>query len=147
MKTIIEELKEVAKQCKSSKEFTQRAKSYLKCVKGIEQDIMSDCDLRDVFREVSHKLEVEKCWEKFENTIRPMLYEREDCKKLWYECWIDLKEDWEEKWFACFRFMRDKDIVEVCATYLNEQDRYYDSDDHYDALDRMVAGIDWEKDD
>ena len=142
--TIKEELKKIALACITSKEYTERAKRYLKEEKGIKQDIMSDNELRDIYREVDKKREVEKAWEKFDNTIKPMLHKRPDCKKLWYECWIDLDECWEEKWFASFRFMKDEDIVEVCAKYLNEQERFYSSPDYYDMLDKMVADIKWE---
>lgn len=144
MKTILEELQEIAKQCKTSEEFTGRAKTYLREVKGIKQDIMTDSAIRDIFRETAHKIEVDKCWEKYDNTILPMLHKREDCKGLWYEVWIDLDECWEEKWFASFRYMSDKDIVEVCARYLNDQERFYDSPDYYDMLDRMVKDAKWE---
>jgi hypothetical protein len=144
MKTILEELQEIAKQCKTSEEFTGRAKTYLREVKGIKQDIMTDSAIRDIFRETAHKIEVDKCWETYDNTILPMLHKREDCKGLWYEVWIDLDECWEEKWFASFRYMADKDIVEVCAKYLNDQERFYDSPDYYDMLDRMVKDVKWE---
>ena len=77
-----------------------------------------------------------------------MLKKREDCKGLWYETWIDLDEAWEDKWFAAFQFMTDNQIVDACAKYLNEQERFYDSPDYYDMLDRMVESIseeEWEK--
>lgn len=139
--TIKEELKKIALACITSEEYTERAKRYLKEEKGIKQDIMSDNELRDIYREVDKKREVKKAWEKFDNTIKPMLHKRPDCKKLWYECWIDLDECWEEKWFASFRFMKDEDIAEVCAKYLNEQERFYSSPNYYDMLDKMVANI------
>ena len=143
--TIKQELEKIALVCITSEEYTERAKRYLKEEKGIKQDIMSDNELRDIYREVDKKREIEKAWEKFDNTINPMLLKRPDCKKLWYECWIDLEECWEEKWFASFRFMKDEDIVEVCAKYLNEQERFYSSPDYYDMLDKMVANIEDEK--
>ena len=37
--------------------------------------------------------------------------------------------------------MTDNQIVEACAKYLNEQERYYDSADYYDMLDRMAESI------
>lgn len=145
MKTIIDELKEIAQQCKTSEEFTRRAKSYLHNVKKIEQDIMKESDLRDIFRKVDYKREKEKAWEKYNNTIEPMLKQRADCKKLWYETWIDLEESWIDKWFASFQFMGDKEIVEVCAKYLNEQERFYGSPDYYDMLNDMVKDVVWDE--
>ena len=143
--SIKEELEKIALACITSEEYTERAKRYLKEVKGIKQDIMSDNELRDIYRKVDREREVEKAWEKYNKIITPALCKRPDCKGLWYETWIDLDECWEEKWFASFRFMKDEDIVEVCAKYLNEQERFYSSPDYYDMLDRMVADIKWEK--
>jgi hypothetical protein len=141
--TIKQELEQIANVCITSQEFTERAKSYLKNEKGIKQAIMSDVELRDIYRTVERNREVEKCWEKYENTIRPALIKRPDCKNLWYECWIDLSECWEEKWFASFRFMKDEQIIEVCVKYLNEQERFYDSTDYIDMLDKMVENAEW----
>ena len=148
MKTITDALREIAKQCITSKEFTKRAHDYLAIEKKIHEPLMKDAELRDIYREVAHKREVEKAWEKLNNTILPMLKKREDCKGLWYETWIDLDEAWEDKWFAAFQFMTDNQIVDACAKYLNEQERFYDSPDYYDMLDRMVGSIseeEWEK--
>ena len=136
--TIKQELEQIANACITSQEFAERAKSYLKNEKGIKQKLMSDAELRDIYRAVERKREVETCWEKYKNTIHPALNRRPDCKRLWYECWIDLSECWEEKWFASFRFMKDEDIIEVCAKYLNEQERFYGSSDYTDMLDKML---------
>ena len=141
--TIKQELEQIANVCITSQEFTERAKSYLKNEKGIKQAIMSDVELRDIYRTVERSREVEKCWEKYKNTIRPALIKRPDCKDLWYECWIDLSECWEEKWFASFRFMKDEQIIEVCVKYLNEQERFYGSTDYIDMLDKMVENAEW----
>jgi hypothetical protein len=139
--TIKQELEKIANACITSQEFTERAKSYLKETKGIKQKLMSDGELRDIYREVDRKREIEKCWEKYKNTIHPALNRRPDCKGLWYEVWIDLDECWEGKWFSSFRFMKDEDIIEVCAKYLNEQERFYSSPDYTDMLDKMVENI------
>ena len=141
MATIKSELREIANNCITSEEFTKRAKVYIKEVKGISQDIMSDSELRDIYREVDYKREVDNAWDKFKHTILPMLLKRADCKKLWYETWIDLEESWEEKWFASFRFMKVEDIVDVCAKYLNERERFYSSPDYYDMLNELVKDI------
>ena len=146
-KTILDELKNIAKQCKTSDEFTERAKNYLHQEKKIQQDIMPDSLLRDIFRKEEYKIKKEKAWEKLDNTILPMLKQREDCKGLWYECWIDLDECWLEKWFASFQYMSDKEIVEVCAKYLNEQERYYSSPNYIDALNKMVEDAEFEDED
>ena len=140
METIIDALREIAKQCITSEEFTKRAHGYLR-IEGYKEPLMKDAELRDIYRKVAHEREVEKAWEKLDNTILPMLHKREDCKGLWYEVWIDLDEAWEDKWFSAFQFMPDKEIVEACAKYLNEQERYYDSPDYYDMLDRMAESI------
>jgi len=137
--TIKEELKQIAKNCITSEEFTERAKKYLKETKGISQGIMSDSELRDIYRVVDKEREEDKAWEKFDNTIKPALLQRPDCKNFWYEVWIDLEEDWLEKWFTSFRLMKDKEIIEVCAKYLAERDRFYFSPDYYDGLNKMVA--------
>jgi hypothetical protein len=34
--------------------------------------------------------------------------------------------------------MKDEQIIEVCAKYLNEQERFYDSPDYTDMLDKML---------
>ena len=139
--TIKEELEQIARVCVTSQEYTDKAKAYLKNCKGISQPIMSDNELRDIYRKIDIQREIDKAWEKYDNTIEPMLRERADCKGLWYETWIDLSDTWESKWMQSFRFMSDKEIVEVCAKYLNEQERFYDSPDYIDMLDKMVANI------
>lgn len=141
MKTITEKLEKIAWQCETSKEFTDRANNYILNVLGIKEKLMKDSELRDIFRKVAYKREIEKAWEKYNNTIEPMLKNREDCQGLWYETWIDLHEAWEDKWFEAFKFMTDKEIVEACAKYLNQQERYYDSPDYYDMLDRMAESL------
>lgn len=141
MKTITEKLEKIAWQCETSKEFTGRANNYILNVLGIKEKLMKDSELRDIFRKVAYKREVKKAWEKYNNTIEPMLKNREDCQGLWYETWIDLHEAWEDKWFEAFKFMSDKEIVEACAKYLNQQERYYDSPDYYDMLDRMAEAL------
>jgi len=141
MKTILKKLENIAYQCETSKEFTDRANNYVLNVLGIKEKLMKDSEFRDIFRKVSHKKEVKKAWEKYNNTIKPMLKEREDCQGLWYETWIDLGEAWEDKWFEAFKFMSDKEIVEACAKYLNQQERFYDSPDYYDMLDKMVESL------
>ena len=139
--TIKEELEQIARVCVTSQEYTDRAKAYLKNCKGLAQPLMSDGELRDIYRKIDIQREIDKAWEKYDNTIEPMLRQRADCKGLWYETWIDLSETWENKWMQSFRFMDDKAIVEVCAKYLNEQERFYDSPDYIDMLDKMVADI------
>ena len=136
--TIREELEKIAGVCESSAEFTQRAKLYLKEYKGIKQDIMNDAELRDIYREVDRKREEDNAWEKYDNVIHPMLNKRPECKGLWYEVWIDLTDTWIDKWFSTFRFMKDEEIVEVCVKFLNKQERFYDSPDYYDMLNRLV---------
>jgi hypothetical protein len=37
--------------------------------------------------------------------------------------------------------MKDEEVVEVCAKYLNERERFYSSPDYYDMLDEMVKDI------
>lgn len=139
MRTIIDELKDIAKVCNTSKEFEVRAKSYLKNEKNVHQPLMKDGELREIFRKVSYDKEVEKAWNTYDNVIRPMLCKRPECKGLWYETWIDLSEDWIEKWFASFRYMEVNEIVEVCVKYLNDRERFYGSADYTDMLDKMVA--------
>lgn len=139
--TIKEELEQIARVCITSQEYTDKAKAYLKDCKGITQPLMSDSELRDIYRKIDLQREMDKAWEKYNNTIQPMLHKRADCKGLWYETWIDLSESWENKWMQCFRFMSDKEIVEVCAKYLNEQERFYHSKDYIDVLNQMVENI------
>ena len=62
MRTIIDELKDIAKVCNTSKEFEVRAKSYLKNEKNVHQPLMKDGELREIFRKVSYDKEVEKAW-------------------------------------------------------------------------------------
>lgn len=139
--TIKEELEQIASVCITSEEYTERAKRYLKEEKGMKQDIMNDEELRDIYREVNRKREVEKCWEKYDKTILPALYKRTECKGLYYETWIDLDESWEEKWFSSFQYMKDDEIVDVCVKYLNQQERFYSSPDYYDMLNKMIANL------
>lgn len=134
--TIIEELKQIANVCITSDEFTQRAKNYL-IRKGIKQTIMSDAELRELYRNEKKAEETEKAWAKYKN-IRPMLGKRPDCDGIYYEAWVDLSEAWIDMWFSTLRFMKDDEIVEVCAKYLNEQERFYDSNDYIDMLNKLL---------
>lgn len=136
--TIKEELQQIAKVCITSSEFTDKAKSYLKNNKGISQPLMSDSELRDIYRKVAYQREKDKAWEKYGNTVEPALKKRADCANLWYETWIDLEESWIDKWMQSFQFMSDKEIIEVCAKFLNEQERFYDSPDYIDMLNKML---------
>lgn len=136
--TIKEELQQIAKVCITSSEFTDKAKSYLKKNKGISQPLMSDSELRDIYRKVAYQREKDKAWEKYKNTVKPALKKRADCANLYYETWIDLEESWIDKWMQSFQFMSDKEIIEVCAKFLNEQERFYDSPDYIDMLNRML---------
>lgn len=135
--TIIDELKKIANVCKSSTEFTNRAKTYLAKSKNITQPIMKDNELRDIYREVEYNREVDKAWEKYNNTIKPMLCQRIECQHLWYEVWVDLSDSWIDKWMQTFRFMNDNEIVEVCVKFLNEQERFYSSVDYTDMLNSL----------
>lgn len=135
--TIIDELKQIANVCKSSTEFANRAKTYLAKSKHITQPIMKDNELRDIYREVEYNREVEKGWERYNKLILPMLHQRIECQHLYYEVWVDLSDSWEDKWMSTFRFMRDDEIVEVCVKFLNEQERFYNSDDYIDMLNSL----------
>ena len=135
-----EDLEQIAQNCISSEEFTERAHRFFK-MSGWPTPPISDCGIRDIYRKIELKREEDKAWEKYDNTIKPMLHKRADCKGLWYETWIDLSETWLERWFASFQYMKDEEIVEVCAKYLNERERFYGSADYYDMLDKMVADI------
>lgn len=136
--TIIEELKQIANACITSDEFTQRAKNYLIHKKGIRQKVMTDSELRELYRKTKKDEETKKAWDKYKNTIRPMLRKRPDCDDIYYEAWIDLSEAWIDMWFSTLRFMKDDEIIEVCAKYLNEQERFYDSSDYIDMLNNEL---------
>lgn len=138
MRTIKDELKQIANVCLTSKEFTDKAKAYLRGNKGISQPIMSDAELRDIYRETSFMREKKKAWEKYNNAILPALKKRPDCANIYYEAWIDLSQDWIDKWMHSFRFMSDNEILDVCAQYLNEQERFYGSDDYIDMLNNQL---------
>lgn len=135
--TIIDELKQIANVCITSAEFTNKAKTYLAKSKNIKQPMMSDSELRDIYREVEYNREVDKAWEKYNHTIQPMLHQRIECQHLWYEVWIDLSDSWIDKWMDAFRYMRDDEIVEVCVKFLNEQERFYSSPDYTDMLNSL----------
>lgn len=139
--TIIEELEQIAKACKTSEEFTNRAKVYLTQCKGIKQPIMTDSQIRDIFRRVEKERIKKEAWDKYDKVIDPALKKRPDCKGIYYEAWIDLHEDWVEMWFKTFRFLGDEEIVEACAKYLNEQERFYSSPDYYDMLNNLIKDI------
>lgn len=141
MKTIKDELVAIALVCKTSEEFEGRAKTYLKDVKGVNQPFMNDAELRELFRKANHEAEVKKAWEVLDKVIKPMLYKRPEVKGLWYEVWIDLDENWLDKWFSSFRYMDNVAIVEVCVKYLNDRERFYSSPDYYDMLNKLVADL------
>ena len=143
MEKIIEELESIASVCKTSDEFSVRAKNYLRNEKNICQPLMNDGELRDIFRKVSYQNEVDKAWKVYNEIIRPELSRRPECKGLWYEVWVDLSEDWIEKWFASFRYMEYKTIVEVCVKYLNDRERFYGSSDYTDMLNGMLKNCEF----
>ena len=138
MTTINEELKAIALACNTSKVFSARAKNYLRKEKNICQPLMNDSELRELFRNVSYQNEVDKAWKTYNEIIKPELSKRPECTELWYEVWIDLSDDWIDKWMQSFRYMDNKNIIEVCAKFLNEQERFYDSPDYTDMLNSMI---------
>lgn len=135
--TISDELKPLAKVCKSSTEFIIRAKKYVAEKYDFWAPLMKDNEYREIYREFEYEREVEKGWEKYNNTIRPMLRQRIECQHLWYEVWNDLSGSWIDKWMSTFRFMSDNEIVEVCVKFLNEQERFYKSEDYIDMLNSL----------
>lgn len=135
--TITDELKEIAKVCKSSAEFTNRAKTYVAKKYKFWEPLMKDNEYRDIYREVEYEREVHKAWEKYNDTIKPMLKKRPECKYIYYEAWIDLSDSWIDKWMDAFRYMNDNEIVEVCSKFLNEQERFYSSPDYTDMLNSL----------
>lgn len=139
-----EDLEQIAQNCISSEEFTERAHKYFK-MNGWSTPPIDDCGIRDIYRQVDLKRQEKAAWEKYNNTIEPALLRRVDCKGLWYETWIDLSETWLERWFASFCYMNDEQIIDACAKYLNERERFYGSPDYYDMLDKMVADIKFDK--
>lgn len=130
MITSMEELKQVAMACKSADEFLSRVRHY-PITSG-----MKDSEIRDFFRMVDRKRQEVLAWDKYKNVISPLLKERADCKGLWYECWVDLQDAWDDLWFSTLHLMSDKDIVEWCASFLNEQERFYASSDYIDSLNK-----------
>lgn len=135
--TISDELKPIAKVCKSSAEFTIRAKKYVAEKYDFWAPLMKDNEYRKIYREFEYEREVEKGWERYNKIILPMLHQRIECQHLWYEVWIDLSDSWEDKRMSTFRFMSNDEIVEVCVKFLNEQERFYNSDDYIDMLNSL----------
>lgn len=135
--TISDELKPLAKVCKSSAEFTDRAKKYVAKKYPFWVSLVKDNEYREIYREAEYENEVEKGWERYNKIILPMLHQRIECQHLYYEVWVDLSDSWEDKWMSTFRLMRDDEIVEVCVKFLNEQERFYNSDDYIDMLNSL----------
>lgn len=135
--TISDELKPIAKVCKSSAEFTIRAKKYVAEKYDFWAPLMKDNEYREIYREFEYEREVEKGWERYNKIILPMLHQRIECQHLCYEVWIDLSGSWKDKWMSTFRFMSDDEIVEVCVKFLNEQERFYSSVDYTDMLNSL----------
>lgn len=130
------EIRQIAQHCNNSDEFTNRMKSVIGC----EFDDNTLCRLRKTFNVVKHELNCETAWSKY-ITIMGLLKQRADVKGLWYETWVDLEEAWEDKWFTAFQYMGDNDIVEVCAKYLNDRERFYGSSDYTDMLNGMIKKL------
>jgi hypothetical protein len=138
--TILEELKQIARACKTSEEFSKRAIV-------LYPNVMDEAELRELYRREAHERDRKKAWELYDKTIEPALLKRADTKDLWYETWIDLEETWIDKWFASFQYMKVDDIIEVCAKYLNERERFYGSSDYIDMLNTMVKDIKFDEED
>lgn len=145
MATIFDDLRQIARVCKSAEEFTDRAHGFLNDI--VKQPICTDAELRKLYTQEQRFLDEKQAWSVYDETITPALNKRADCKELWYEVWIDLEETWLDKWFASFRFMDVKEVVEVCAKYLNERERFYDSPLYIDVLNEMIKDIKFEEND
>lgn len=142
--TLIAELKEIANVCITSQEFAERAKTYIKS-KGINQPIMSDGELREMFRVEESQKQRKMAWDYYTQVISPQLHQRADCKKLYYECWCDLTDCWEDMYLSVLRHLSIKDILEFCAKWLNERERFYNSPDYIDSLNASLSAVKWEK--
>ena len=120
----LEDLKQLAKACKSSEEFAERAE---------------ELDKGGVYRRMYRMFKHEDMWEAHKK-VKEALLKRADCRNLWYEVWIDLSENWESMW-GILKEMTFGERVEKCAAYLNERERFYGSSDYTDMLDAMLATI------
>lgn len=127
-----EDLKNLVANCATADEFVTRASEFINLPKS---------KLYDIYADESYKIEVIKALDKRDDVILPLLRERLDCQKLWYECWIDLEEEWTNMWFSSLRLLDDASIVEVCAKYLNERARFYSSGEYYNMLNNLIKQI------
>lgn len=142
--TLTTELKEIANVCITSQEFAEKAKAYIKS-KGINQAIMSDGELREMFRVEDTKRQRKKAWDCYNQVISPQLHQRADCKDLYYECWCDMTDCWEDMYLSVLRHLSIKDILEFCAKWLNERERFYNSPDYIDSLNALLSAAKWKK--
>lgn len=120
-----EELKQLALACKSSEEFAERASK----LDGLAL-------YREIWREFKGEEDEETRWKVHDHLVQ-LLKQRADCKGLWYETWIDLSDNWEIMW-PTLRLMGEREQLEVCAKFLNEQERFYDSKDYIDMLNTLL---------
>lgn len=125
-------LKDLVANCETADEFVTRASEFINLPKS---------KLYDIYADESYKIEVVKALNRRDDVIIPLLRERVDCQKLWYECWIDLEEEWTNMWFSSLRLLDDASVVEVCAKYLNEQARFYSSGEYYNMLNNLIKQI------
>ena len=137
MTTIIDELKTIAKSCKCEKEYTTKAKEFLTDA-GLKLPLMSDGELRDIYRVEDNKREKKKGYEKYDNIIRPALEKIKDLQDIYYEAWIDLDENFNDMWRTVFRYIDDEDIIKACSCYLKKQDKFYCSVGYTDMLDSLI---------
>ena len=142
--TLITELKEIANVCNTSQEFAERAKAYIKR-KGINQTIMSDGELREMYRAEESQKQRKKAWDCYNQVIYPQLHQRADCKGLYYECWCDISDCWEDMYLSVLCHLSIKDILEFCAKWLNERERFYNSPDYIDSLNASLSALKWEE--
>ena len=119
-----EKFKQLAKACKTSDEFAERA---------------AELDKGGIYRQMFRKFKHEDKWEAHKKVIEA-LCKRVDCQNLWYEVWIDLEEGWDKMW-GILKEMEFDERVEKCAAYLNERERFYGSSDYTDMLDAMLATV------
>lgn len=120
--------------CANADEFVKRAGEVIN---------LPNSKLYDIYENERYKLDIQLAWEKLD-TIEPLLKQRADCQKLYYECWIDLHDNWCGLYRSSLRFLNDAQIIEVCAKYLNEQERFYNSGEYYNMLDNMISNAKWE---
>lgn len=86
-----------------------------------------------------------KNWEYYRRNIYPVVKEMQEKKgvKLWYEVWIDLSEQFDDKMWPTIKDLPVEAAAKYVLNWLVEQEHFYDSPHYIEMLNGQLSQADF----